>query len=1456
MRLSMIIQKFSPRKVARFIADWKPEDATTQPREISTGLGGEPNWAQNSELEIMTKGHVPISRRFGLHDNRMLHDIENRLDTEFQYNDILSWKELLKESCVVILGEGKSGKTHEFQMQVRKLRKRGEFAIFIPLELLHENEVFNAIHPHDNMLFETWLNSSVGKGFIFLDSVDELKLKDGSFRIALNKIKCVIGKNMSRLNIYVSCRPFDWNNEIDSNELEPWLAPRFKEEEVKHNDDDPYREISWRTTKKESIKPKLKIVTLQPLDRDEILDFAEKYESDCSEKLKSELEKKELWHLYHSPADIIDAVEQIKSIGQLYGLENQLNYGIINKLKESPRRKFISLSLEKANKGVEVIALAMFLLKKRSITENRELDSNISLLLSRWRAKRIAELLRKPIFVPTGIGAVRFHHRSTQEFLAAKRLKKLLKKGLSYQTLYSLLFEESGNEKVTIPSMEPLAAWLALWDDQVWEKVNEINPKLLFREGLPSSMSIEQRSELLHNYIDRYNNSDWRGGSIRYEYLKRLTSVELESVVKELWEKAYKGHQTRKLLLDLINITPLKGCADLAFSAAVDETLPENDRINATIAVLKHGTDDQKERLGEDILRFNNSRRFANAVIPYLLLGALTIENFIEFTIGQVEKAKKTDFDLKYALYETMLSNEIQKDEKIELINKFADEVWKKRTSKKYTKSNSSEYVLLTDSIVAGCYAVYESPELDICRWAWALCTARHFQDQWVSNIAKDMEDKINELLANELKYREAYFWACIKLYLELNENSLDSSTCKLAINFADMDLVASKDAEWLFRGLESQNIKEIREVAFYALSGFIEGGNNTDLANRIQSSIQDRSDLAVYLEWTVNQSMEIYQQAQIQRAVSVTERTDAVDDKRKTDKWEEWKEWRDAVLHDSHFLLDDDARINTQRNILVLLRKIDADRLNWVNWNSDYIREKFSNEFLDALLDTFSVFWRSQDVKLPTEREENEQNTFSELWIISLLALKSESENPGWTQTLDEDEAALAIRISTIEQNGFADPLYDLEKTYPSIVDKIIGEELEKQLHNLQSDKSAPYLQKIYTYGSERMKSIAANILCEHISHLPVIPTLELRRDIECFVELIATYGTSENREELLNFISSSIEMELTYANVSTFAFWIGLAAQIDPLKSCDLILNKTEGLTYKDEFAIELFAVPFSDRHPTRTPNFDRANVTSRVASLGNLVLRAYELIRPEDDLQHDGVYSPGIRDDAESARRFLFDSLVNIASPETYFIIQEFLQMPAFSALKDRLKQILVEVAAKASELKPMTVEEFMNFNKSKKYKKKNYAIAHKFEPGIERDFAELFEDIAGCKIKLKIEDPYCGTKKRNRKSLAEFVVLFGEFGVNFEALTIVWNPKKSREKIQKQKEGVLNELRLAGIEIEPCIRYRYDHNGHFHDRIVTACYLKVGSKFRQEWSISSGIDNLMLESQECRVHVHDI
>ena len=163
---------------------------------------------------------------------------------------------------------------------------------------------------------------------------------------------------------------------------------------------------------------------------------------------------------------------------------------------------------------------------------------------------------------------------------------------------------------------------------------------------------------------------------------------------------------------------------------------------------------------------------------------------------------------------------------------------------------------------------------------------------------------------------------------------------------------------------------------------------------------------------------------------------------------------------------------------------------------------------------------------------------------------------------------------------------------------------------------------------------------------------------------------------------------------------------------------MNKTEGLTYKDEFAIELFAVPFSGRHPTRTPNFDRANVTSRVASLGNLVLRAFELIRPEDDLQHDGVYSPGTRDDAESARRFLFDSLVNIASPETYFIIQEFLQMPAFSALKERLKQILVEVAAKASERKPMTLEEFMNFNKSKKYKKKNYAIAHKFEPGIER------------------------------------------------------------------------------------------------------------------------------------------
>jgi hypothetical protein len=165
-----------------------------------------------------------------------------------------------------------------------------------------------------------------------------------------------------------------------------------------------------------------------------------------------------------------------------------------------------------------------------------------------------------------------------------------------------LFFADIGDEKVVIPSMEPVVAWMALWYQDILAEVKNRTPLLLFRQGLPALLSLDIRSELIERFVERFAGSEWRNIGVGHQELKRVTTSELAPIVHKLWEQAYTGHDTRELLLELIYLTPMSDCADLAFQAAFDTSLPSTHRIYAAWAVLKCGTIEQVSTLGKSIV--------------------------------------------------------------------------------------------------------------------------------------------------------------------------------------------------------------------------------------------------------------------------------------------------------------------------------------------------------------------------------------------------------------------------------------------------------------------------------------------------------------------------------------------------------------------------------------------------------------------------------------------------------------------------------------------------------------------------------------------------------------------------------------------------------------------------------------------------------------------------------------
>lgn len=122
--------------------------------------------------------------------------------------------------------------------------------------------------------------------------------------------------------------------------------------------------------------------------------------------------------------------------------------------------------------GAERLALALTLTRARTIrSPELTIDSDRGEgvldpkeILTDWNEKERQALLRRALFDPATYGRVRFHHRSVQEYLAACRLRMLREKGMPAKRLYRLLFAERYGERLVIPSMQAIAAWLALWD--------------------------------------------------------------------------------------------------------------------------------------------------------------------------------------------------------------------------------------------------------------------------------------------------------------------------------------------------------------------------------------------------------------------------------------------------------------------------------------------------------------------------------------------------------------------------------------------------------------------------------------------------------------------------------------------------------------------------------------------------------------------------------------------------------------------------------------------------------------------------------------------------------------------------------------------------------------------------------------------------------------------------------
>lgn len=499
----------------------------------------------------------------------------------------LGWPELLEKPRVVVLGEPGSGKTAEFREQARSLKLANKITFLIDLQRLIAESIDDILTvSNQREAFNAWLKTSQPAWF-FLDSVDESRLKSrNDFDWALKKFRSAFDDAaLARARILLSSRVSSWRFETDLPKLAEALTPK-RAPEVVHTHENRHRgraeTIAGAATnvaidadppqgQDEYWSPA--VFGMAPLTLDQVERFVEGKAADGKE-FRRALEGAYLEAFARRPLDVRLLLRYWQENRRFGSLMEMTESAITDALTESNLDAHRShLSPAKVREGIEDLAAGVLLCRKRDLLKALPCSDQgetgavkpDKILSESWRPEEIAELLDRSYFEPPMYGRLRFHHRTLEEYLAARWLLRLHAHNLPDRALKQILFKDVPGEALLLrPSMAPIAAWMASMDgptgDLVRSLVKSAEPELFFRAGDPANLSVAYVRDLLNALIKQYQ--EW--GVVRLEVdrsaITRLARSDLGGFLSEKLLDKSIASSLRDDLMHLATAGRVRGC--------------------------------------------------------------------------------------------------------------------------------------------------------------------------------------------------------------------------------------------------------------------------------------------------------------------------------------------------------------------------------------------------------------------------------------------------------------------------------------------------------------------------------------------------------------------------------------------------------------------------------------------------------------------------------------------------------------------------------------------------------------------------------------------------------------------------------------------------------------------------------------------------------------------------------
>lgn len=1246
---------------------------------------------------------VPLVRYFSLVPKSEADSDERELRSIWSDRKRTGWQELEEEFRCVILAEAGAGKSFEMEARAKYAEELGRAAFFIRIEDI-EDGFETAFEVGSVDAFESWLNSQE-EAWFFLDSIDEARLESPrAFEKAIKRFATRIKPAGQRAHVFISSRPYAWRARSDRDLLERYLPFKKPKSEEAGNKGSISEGID--TDEPVESESALQVYLLDPLDENGVRIFANHRGTPQVDRLIVDLQRANLMSMAARPFDLEGILAKWKCAQTLDGRLELLQHNIDLRLSEIDpgRAQRQPLNREKARDGARLLAAAVILTGEPGIQipdstqPNKGIDAET--VLGDWEPAEVQALLERGIFNDALYGIVRFRHREVRELLAAEWFGHQLRNGLSRHATESLFIREQYGHPVITPRLRPILPWLILFDDKIRHKALEIAPEVAVEGGDAAHLPFAERQALLDDIVRRIAEGEDGRSARDNSAIARIAQVDLSGDAIRLITAHRDNDDAIFFLGRLVWQGEMTACVPALSGIATDPTRGIYARIAATRAVMTCGTREQRDCLWGQLTK-------SPEALPRRLLAEVVAEAdadmaSVDFLLASIDKLEA------YKHYETTGFGQA--------LHGFIDRL------PIYDAIGTLEPLA---AIVSGLNdyldrePYIERRECHVSQeFTWLLGPATHAVERLVS--ARSEAALSPEELAVMLKVPVARFWRgedfdeyksrlceLVPAWKELNDalfwRSVEEARDRLETKKSER-LIDDWSVQWIGHywnfGIDRFHdvlgfiaTRDFLDDKLVALSLahrlFMQADQPDDWLSELELAVEGDSALEERLDTLLNPTMS-------PRAMEWEEREARRKEKRKKEEEEhdrnrtEWvehlKATPDVVCHPPGLKPGEFSS-----DQYWLLREIEDEgvrtsRVGGANWKA--LVAEFGGDVARAYRDAAISHWRHFRPGLRSEGQDTRSIPYSLIFAMAGLEIEA-SEIDNFPANLTEVEVCHALRYLVWELNGFPSWLEQFHRAYPKPVLDAILAELHWELAHTEADQPVHYILHDLVYHSPWLHQYLVPAITVWIEQNEILNHDALRY---CIHILLSGDADGDTLSRLVRSKIANNAVREQWA--AWYALWVDLDAE-EAIPAVEEWLSSLPAEEASKE--AQLFITRLIGSRRSSNTGHGRGNFRD-VKHLKALYVLMHRHIRARDDIERagKGVYSPGLRDDAQDGRNALFNLLSEIPGKETYVALTELSRDHPDAKYRPWMRKLAYKRAEEDADLEPWSAQQVRDYD----------------------------------------------------------------------------------------------------------------------------------------------------------------